>query len=92
MKTKRALHKNQIADHRLRMEQKLETVYDTGATVEKPLPPSTSEDIRDTFKDVVLPKKRKIDDLYKRKVKKLKDEGHFIPYVPSDKHTEEGYM
>ncbi|GJQ84455.1 hypothetical protein Trydic_g15666 [Trypoxylus dichotomus] len=89
MKTKRALHKNQIAAHHQKMDQ---NIFDTTmvASTKSTLPESNSDVIEDTFREIILPKKRKIDDLYKKQNKKIKDEEHYVPYLPSDKHTEEG--
>lgn len=90
MKTKRAFHKDQIAAHHQKLQQ---TMQDESENVSNKthLTDSNSDVIASTFKEIILPKKRKIDDLYKKKVKKIKDEEHYIPYLPSDKHTEEGY-
>lgn len=89
MKTKKALHKEHIeAYHRKMEEQQSEQVE-----IEKPdvnLPASSNEDIESTFTKVVLPKKRSLQTLYAKKNKKQKIDENFIPYAPSDKHTEEG--
>lgn len=88
MKIKKALHKEHIeAFHR-----KLEEHENEQMETEKPnvnLPASSSEDIQTTFAKVVLPKKRSLKALYTKKKKQKIDE-NFIPYAPSDKHTEEG--
>nr|XP_022919550.1 ATP-dependent RNA helicase DDX54 [Onthophagus taurus] len=87
MKTKRALHKNQIA----LFHQKLSTNSAIETTFTSTLPSLNNKEIEETFKEVILPKKRKIDDLYKtKKPKKIKDDENFIPYQPRDKHTEDG--
>lgn len=86
MKTKRAFHKEHIAAH----HQKKESLQTEVHSSKRKLPASSDNDIKDTFTEVILPKKRKIDELYKQK-RKIKDDEHFIPYLPSDKHTEEGY-
>lgn len=50
---------------------------------------SSKEDIESTFKSVIVPKKRKLDLLYK-KAKKPKTDDVYIPYAPKDQHTEQG--
>ncbi|RZB58826.1 ATP-dependent RNA helicase DDX54 [Asbolus verrucosus] len=57
---------------------------------EPALTKSSSEDIETTFGEVILPKKRKIDDLYKKNKRQRTDRDNFIPYLPPDRHTEEG--
>lgn len=92
MKTKRALHKKQIESHHRKIEQlRSKTEEDEGEERVK-LQESNMEDINETFQDVVVPKKRKMDKLYKTKAKKMKVEKdeNYIPYTPADKHTEEG--
>ncbi|KAK9693141.1 Helicase conserved C-terminal domain [Popillia japonica] len=89
MKTKRAFHKDQIAAHHQKLQQTLQDVLETTSN-KTHLPDSNNDIIESTFKEIILPKKRKIDDLYKKKVKKIRDEEHYVPYLPSDKHTEEG--
>ncbi|KAJ8934981.1 hypothetical protein NQ318_014148 [Aromia moschata] len=93
MKEKRAFHKEKINAHHQLVKQKQAQIdlASNASTFESvSLQSSNTEDINDAFKTVVLPKKRKIDDLYKKnKKRKLKDE-HYIPYTPTDKHTEEG--
>lgn len=58
------------------------------------LPSSTTDEINAAFNTVVLPKKRNLDDLYKRSKKKkrlvARDTEFFIPYSAPDKHTEDG--
>ncbi|XP_006608941.1 ATP-dependent RNA helicase DDX54 [Apis dorsata] len=93
MKKKRTLHKENIINFRrkvdeLKIKKKSE---DLSRTVD--LPSSTSDEINTAFNTIVLPKKRNLDDLYKRKKKKrsiIRDEEFFIPYYAPDKHTEEG--
>lgn len=89
MKAKRALHKEHISSFHRKLEEK--QAEDALCTPIQPvLPLCSSEDISDTFQKIVEPKKRKLQDLYKKnKKQKMKDE-NFIPYLPSDKHTEEG--
>ncbi|KAF2883077.1 hypothetical protein ILUMI_23090 [Ignelater luminosus] len=90
MKAKRAFHKDVIASHHNKLEQKKYENFNEEIKTE--LPESNIEDIKNTFDHIILPKKRKIDDLYKKKVKKqkIKDEENYIPYAASDRHTEEG--
>lgn len=92
MKTKRALHKEHIEAFHRKLEER-ESSQMERQKPEVDLPASTSEDIESTFKKVVHPKKRSLNELYNKKNKKqkIKDE-NFIPYAPSDKHTEEGYI
>lgn len=93
MKEKRAVHKDKIADHHQKVEKKKIEIESALTTHETNLQSSNQEDIQETFQKVVVPKKRKIDDLYKPKNKKqkVKDE-NYIPYAPKDQHTEEGYI
>lgn len=89
MKTKKALHKEQIeAFHRKQQEQESEQLVTVKPDVN--LPASSSEDIENTFAKVVLPKKRSLSTLYTKKNKKQKVDENFIPYAPTDKHTEDG--
>lgn len=87
MKEKRAFHKDKINSHREMLEKKQNNIQNNEKVCNLTL--SNDGDIEGVFDKIVLPKKRKIDDLYKKKTKKVKDE-NYIPYVPSDKHTEEG--
>lgn len=88
MKEKRALHKEHISSfHRKLEEKQAENSFPLASHTG--LPECSSEDINDTFQKIILPKKRKLDDLYKNKKRKTKDE-NYIPYLPSDKHTEDG--
>lgn len=89
MKTKRAFHKELIAVHHQKIAQKIQDEQ-VVTSHRSSLPDCNNDDIVNAFKEVILPKKRKIDDLYKKKVKRIKDEENYIPYLPSDKHTEEG--
>lgn len=89
MKTKKALHKEHIeAFHRKLEQQEIEQLETEKPAVD--LPASSREDIQNTFTKVVLPKKRSLKALYAKKCKKQKIDENFIPYAPSDKHTEEG--
>lgn len=92
MKQKRAFHKEKISTHHQRLEQKQAEVEDTKNKDEITLENSNNDDINDAFSEVVIPKKRKMDSLYKKnKKQKLKDE-NYIPYTPIDQHTEQGYV
>lgn len=90
MKAKRAFHKDAITSYHNKLEQRKCENYNEVSKTE--LPESNMEDIKNTFDCIILPKKRKIDDLYKKKVKKqkIKDEENYIPYTACDRHTEEG--
>lgn len=89
MKEHRAQHKNQISAFHRKLEENVNSEVHS-EKVESTLPESNAEDIENAFGKVVLPKKRKFEDFYKTsKKQKLKDD-NYIPYVPSDKHTEEG--
>lgn len=88
MKEKRAFHKEKIVAHHQKLEIKKETCEIS--VNDNKLVESGEKDINETFKQIVLPKKRKIEDLYKKKTKKVKDDEHYIPYLPADRHTEEG--
>lgn len=89
MKAKRALHKEHISSFHKKIEAKqAEDILCT--PIQPELPECSSEDISDTFQKIIEPKKRKLQDLYKKNKKhKTKDE-NFIPYLPTDKHSEEG--
>lgn len=57
---------------------------------------SDATDIKNTFRRVITPGKRKLP-LSEHTPKKKKyvrsiDSEHFIPYKPADQHTEEGYV
>lgn len=59
------------------------------------LPRSNQDEIDEAFSEVIAPKKRKIDDLYKQERKKLRkknerDDEFYVPYAAADKHTEDG--
>lgn len=86
MKEKRAVHKEKISAHH-EHKQKLSNEFDGKS--ESTLKSSDANDLKTAFNEIVLPKKRKIDDLYKPKKKPRKDE-NYINYTPADKHTEEG--
>lgn len=91
MKQKRAVHKDKINAYHEKMEIKKEIeIKMENDTNKRKLIESNQKEIEETFKEVVLPKRRKIDDIYKKKLKKLKDDENYIPYAPADRHTEEG--
>ncbi|KAL1500921.1 hypothetical protein ABEB36_006340 [Hypothenemus hampei] len=91
MKEKRAAHKDKIDNHKKLLNDKkaVPTVQPSPKSV---LADSTSKDINDTFRNVIVPKKRhQMDVLYKKSKKiKTEDEKVFIPYAPNDQHTELG--
>ncbi|XP_014232245.1 ATP-dependent RNA helicase DDX54 [Trichogramma pretiosum] len=94
MKEKRSFHKDNILNHHRKIEER-ENKIENLKPVKSNLPSSTTDEIANAFKEVVQPKKRKIDSLYKnekaKKRRKLeKDEEFFIPYAAVDKHTEDG--
>ncbi|XP_030767680.1 ATP-dependent RNA helicase DDX54 [Sitophilus oryzae] len=92
MKEKRAFHKEKIENHKKIMAEKLLD----NISLHKPvvaLDSSTNEEIEGTFNDIIVPKKRKMDVLYNKKIKKQKTGSDvFIPYAPDDQHTEEGLL
>ena len=93
MKDKRAFHKETILKHQKKVEER--EIQNTKSKVERSnLPSSSTDDINDAFSEVITPKKRKMDDLYrnekKKKQKVLKDDEFYIPYSAPDKHTEDG--
>lgn len=91
MKQKRSFHKEKIHAHHQVLETRQQDL-ETSVNNNEPstLQDSNIEEISDTFKKIVMPKKRKMDVLYKNnKKQKLKDE-NYIPYAPTDRHTEEG--
>ncbi|XP_058796763.1 ATP-dependent RNA helicase DDX54 isoform X2 [Phymastichus coffea] len=93
MKEKRALHKENIFNHHRKLEDRLSKIAENKSEKSKLASSSTAE-INDVFSEVITPKKRKIDDLYRnekrKKQKILKDDEFFIPYAAPDQHTEEG--
>ncbi|XP_051168138.1 ATP-dependent RNA helicase DDX54 [Leptopilina boulardi] len=95
MKSKRAFHKESIRDfHRKKEERENDALKCVGnSTKISTLPTSSADEIKDTFNEVITPKKRKVDDLYKPSKKKKKvtrDDEFYIPYSAPDKHTEDG--
>ncbi|CAK9831646.1 ATP-dependent RNA helicase DDX54 [Anthophora retusa] len=94
MKRKRTLHKENITNFHRKAEE-VEARKNSEDLLKKVnLPSSTNDEINAVFNTVILPKKRKLDDLYKPSKKKkrsvTRDEEFFIPYSAPDKHTEEG--
>lgn len=90
MKEKKAFHKEKISQHHRVQKQKQENLLVVEKSTRITLPDSNIDDVNDTFKEVVQPKKRRMDVLYqKNKKQKIKDI-NYIPYAPSDQHTEEG--
>ncbi|CAG9856383.1 unnamed protein product [Phyllotreta striolata] len=91
MKKKRAVHKEKINTHHQNLEQKKEDLQISNKNDENTLETSNNDDIIEAFSKVVLPKKRKLDVLYKKnKKQKLEKDENYIPYVPVDQHTEQG--
>lgn len=94
MKAKRTLHKKHIEMHHQKMDllKKENDKKNNEDEEHVKLPESNTDDINDAFHDIVVPKKRKMDKLYKVKAKKQKVEKdeNYIPYAPADRHTEEG--
>ncbi|KAG5887596.1 hypothetical protein JTB14_025755 [Gonioctena quinquepunctata] len=91
MKQKRAFHKEKISAHHQHVERKqAETELLAKSTDSSSLQKSTSQDISETFSEVVRPKKRKMEALYKNSKKQKTLDENYIPYVPVDQHTEEG--
>lgn len=92
MKAKRVFHKEHIESHHRKLEQLKAEHEEQEQQHEVQLPSSNQEDIDDAFQHVVLPKKRKLDDLYKKKAKKMRvmRDDNYIPYIAPDRHTEEG--
>ncbi|XP_001600622.1 ATP-dependent RNA helicase DDX54 [Nasonia vitripennis] len=93
MKEKRAFHKENIINHYKKVEER---EIRTAACAAEPskLPASSADEINAAFSEVIAPKKRKMDDLYKndkkKKQKVLKDDEFYIPYAAVDSHTEAG--
>ncbi|XP_008553584.1 ATP-dependent RNA helicase DDX54 [Microplitis demolitor] len=95
MITKRAFHNDLITKFKSKQaERKENTLKIINSTKqESKLVTSTNDEINEAFKEVVKPKKRKIDDLYrepKKKKRGVRDEEFYIPYSAPDKHTEDG--
>ncbi|XP_066581987.1 ATP-dependent RNA helicase DDX54 isoform X2 [Prorops nasuta] len=95
MKEKRSFHKENILNFKRKREElcnKLKSNANESSSVKSTLPSSTTDEINETFSQVVMPKKRKIEDLYKKSKKKrqIKDDEFYIPYCAPDKHTEDG--
>ncbi|XP_015606294.1 ATP-dependent RNA helicase DDX54 [Cephus cinctus] len=96
MKAKRAIHKESIANYHRKMEELDDKAADIAKVSSKKsiLPSSSADEISAAFSEIVAPKKRKVDDLYKNIKKKkrtvTRDEEFYIPYAAPDKHTEDG--
>ena len=96
MKATREYHKQSIVNFKRKTAERNERAAEVAKTqvTESKLVSSSAADISETFSQVVIPKKRKVDDLYRpskkqRKINK-KDEEFYIPYSAPDKHTEDG--
>lgn len=70
MKAKRSLHKEKIAEHQMKKEIIVGYLNFTIKKHTNTLVESTQNDIVGAFKEVILPKKRKMDDLYKKNCQK----------------------
>ncbi|XP_023245258.1 ATP-dependent RNA helicase DDX54 [Copidosoma floridanum] len=95
MKEKRAFHKDNIFNHHRKLEERQSWITEVSESQDtSKLPSSSNDEINSAFSEVILPKKRKMDNLYrdekKKKRKNLKDEEFYIPYTAPDQHTEEG--
>ncbi|XP_034941130.1 ATP-dependent RNA helicase DDX54 [Chelonus insularis] len=96
MKAKRAFHKDVIMNFKQKVAERQETSEKVTNAAEKKLKlaKSSTDEINAAFNEIITPKKRKLDDLYKPTKKKkkasVKDEEFYIPYAAPDKHTEEG--
>lgn len=98
MKATRAFHKESITSFKRKTEERKDTaasVAKAQRTESSALPSSSADEISAAFSQVVVPKKRRLDDLYKpsKKQKKVnkRDDEFYIPYAAPDKHTEDGY-
>ncbi|XP_012271422.1 ATP-dependent RNA helicase DDX54 [Orussus abietinus] len=95
MKAKRAYHKDNIINFHKKVEE-IESKQENfikEAKQKSTLPASNTDDINSVFREVITPKKRSIESIYKNQKKKKKvtrDEEFYIPYAAPDKHTEEG--
>ena len=95
MNNKRRKHEGVIEQNILKLENESERFKETTevaksvAQIEK----SSEEDISNTFGVIVKEGKIKSSDLgkIKKSLRHLKDESNFIPYQPTDHHTEAGY-
>lgn len=90
MKEKRVFHKEKITEHYRVQEQKEENFTVTNEHDRVALTESNALDVIETFKEVVQPKKRKMELLYKKHKKQKVRDTNYIPYTPSDQHTEQG--
>ncbi|CAG9822479.1 unnamed protein product [Phaedon cochleariae] len=93
MKEKRARHKERINVHRQLVQQKQHEsdLLTAKEACESLLPSSNAEDIEGAFARVVVPKKRKLEVMYRKdkKMRMMRDD-NYIPYMPTDRHTEMG--
>ncbi|KAG7208122.1 hypothetical protein KM043_009693 [Ampulex compressa] len=95
MKAKRMFHKENILNFRRKTEesQAINLTVEKDTLKKRSLPSSTTDEINAAFSQVVVPKKRNLEDLYKvskKKKRSLREEEFYIPYTASDKHTEDG--
>ncbi|XP_043274262.1 ATP-dependent RNA helicase DDX54 [Venturia canescens] len=96
MKATRAFHKETITNFKRKTEERNDRAVSVAKTqkTESSLPSSSADEINAAFSRVVVPRKRKLDDLYKpsKKQKKVnkRDDEFYIPYAAPDKHTEDG--
>ncbi|KAJ8674285.1 hypothetical protein QAD02_005547 [Eretmocerus hayati] len=93
MKEKRAFHKNTILNHQRKIEER-QSLNEKPKSEPSKLPSSSTDEINEAFSEVITPKKRRMDDLYRNEKKKMKrlmkDDEFYIPYAAPDKHTEDG--
>nr|CAD7258899.1 unnamed protein product [Timema shepardi] len=93
MKCAREKHQNAIAYHAKKIEDREKRDTATKGTDRLTLPASTAEDINETFRDVVAPKKRRFPQQFGPKKKKPKitiDEENYVRYSAPDHHSELG--
>ncbi|XP_011312648.1 ATP-dependent RNA helicase DDX54 [Fopius arisanus] len=96
MKTKRQFHQNVIKTFKEHEDERKQ--IGKNFIIEKYARPQTddncSSEIAGIFSQIIIPKKRKLNDLYResrtKKKNKLQDPNFYIPYTASDKHTEDG--
>ncbi|XP_049949021.1 ATP-dependent RNA helicase DDX54 [Schistocerca serialis cubense] len=94
MKTARMKHREAIENYkRKHSETEQENSENLSKVPVTSLPSSNAEDIKDTFHDVIGPRKFSLQSLYEPKKKKRKvavDKDNYIPYFAPDQHTEKG--
>lgn len=88
MKQKRQFHKEKIQNFHQKIEDNLEDCEASPVTVPI-LEDETNLDLTSTFKKIIIPKKRKLEHLYTKSKRSRRDD-NFIPYLPPDRHTEQG--